>query len=456
MRLETYVPSLLTSSLLFAVLGTACLPFAKTLSRPKADPDKLAFRKKYCTDSERAGLREGTPLSELIWEFDCGKGMTRCSAGLDAAAGRLPDHYAQVFLDVLASKPRESGGPEFTSNTCDITSTQRPYILGIDGLGLMHSSKDVQALADFADQYGELNFNDSSTQRRLARALFLTGESSPAEAALMRLLEESPEADTYKPQVLKYLASWKSTSATSFCMDALSTGKGPREACIWYLGEMRHAEALDLIVRRMEDDELEATRALAKLNDERALAHLETNADRKRRPAVRAAALVGMMNLGREESWTEFERMLRGRRLLSSGEETSNISVDTMQHATMEALRLRDGTARDSALQRIASNAAAEPSGSKGWKVPIFSNVALALSGDETAVQRLIALLDHPKKDVRRATVGMIGSDYDRLDGVRIRDASLVDPLVRAWGIEPDVSWRHNVTLAIAFIREGV
>ena len=121
----------------------------------------------------------------------------------------------------------------------------------------------------------------------------------------------------------------------------------------------------------------------------------------------------------------------------------------------MEALLLTDAKSRAAALGQIAENAAGDTAASKGWQVPVFSNVALALAGEEGAVERVIALLDHPKKDVRRMVVRMAGSDYADLDGARIRDDALIDPLVRAWDMEPDVSWRHNVTLAVAFIREG-
>lgn len=447
-----------TLSTCAALLCGACLPLGKNipglkkLSAPKSGPITLAFQRDYCTDSERRTVRQGTPLAVLLWDDKCGAGMTTCATGLDAAKGTLPAPYEKLFRDLLHASTEESGGPNFVYDTCNVTSRVKPYVLGIDGLGLSHAEKHQAALADFARQYGHLNFNDSSTQRRLVRALFLTGKSETAVDALRSLLDEKPEADGYKPEVLKYLATWDSSAAVDYCVDVLREGKGPKEACIWYLGENRHREAYELILRRMEDEEEAAVRALGHLGDPRAVSVLEKVLQAKPGMSVRTATLVALMNLGRDELFPEFDRLLRGRTLLSSGAETSRVNVGLVEAATLEVLDLEDAGLREKSFQVVQSLVDLTEESSQSWRVPVVLSAARASLGDPEAVKALVTLLDDPKKDVRHLVVRFVGANFDQLRGLRVVDRSVVDALARAYEMEPRGGSKHAIVLAVAYI----
>lgn len=447
-----------TLSLCFALICSACLPIGKNipglkkLSAPKSGPKTLAFQKDYCTDGERRTVRTGTPLAALLWDDGCSSGMTSCNAGLDAAKGTLPGAYEKLFRELLYASTEESGGPNFVYDTCNITSRVKPYILGIEGLGFTRSEKHQTALTEFASQYGHLNFNDSSTQRRLVRSLFLTGKSDVAEESLRSLLDMKPEADPFKPDILKYLATWDSKVGVDYCMDTLRQGKGPKEACIWYLGEMRHPEAYELIVRRMEDEEEAAVRALGHLGDPRAVPVLEKKLQSTRGGPVQTARLVALMNLGKHERFAEFERLLRGRGLLSSGTETSNLEVRLIEQATLEALEFEDAELRARAFDYVEGLGNLEAQSPRWWRVPVFLNAARASLGDAQAAKTLGTMLDDPQKDVRHLVVSFVGSNFDRLRGLRVTDRSLFDPLTRAYEMEPNPGPKHAIILAVAYI----
>jgi len=437
-----------------ACLPSLNIPGVKRLTAPKPDPDQVEFREKHCsTGSGHSQPREGTPLHDVHFGKKCGRrGLTSCELGLDAVVGKLPPDYTDALADLVRAKPSESGSPRFTYEVCDINTTVRPYTLGIDGIGLSRSSKHQPLLVDFVRDYGGLNFNDDSTQRRLARALFLSGKSSAAEAALRTMLELEPEARTYRPEVLKYLATWGAASAVDYCMDTLRSGKGPKEACIWYLGEMRHAEAHDLVVRRMEDEREAAARALGHLGDAHAVPVLEALLEKSKNPPLRTVSLVALINLGKSDLFAELERQLRGRILLSSGSESSRPKVDIMERAMLETLELHDPELRRRAFDYVESLGAPDENVSNGWRVPVVLAGVRAMNGDREAVEALAGMLDDPQKKVRHLVVELIGGDFERLTGTRVAERSLFDPLARAYEMEPDASAKREIVLAAAYL----
>jgi len=154
------------------------IPGVKKLTTPKNGPKTTAFLDNYCNDYERPGLREGTPLSTLLWDDECSGGVYNCAAGLDAAKGSLPSAYEKVFRDLLDAVPSQSGGPSFVYLSCDITAQSYLSSIGIDGLGLMRSTKHAQFLVDFIEIHGHRYFEDTTTPFRLARTLFLIGKNT--------------------------------------------------------------------------------------------------------------------------------------------------------------------------------------------------------------------------------------------------------------------------------------
>ncbi len=453
-RIPAFLPLLFTLACGCSLTNFNKIPGVKRLTGPKPDPDRVAFRKKHCSDrSERPQPREGTPLYILHFEKNCGhNGVAACEVGLHAVLGKLPEAYADTFADLVHAKPGEFGAPQFSYKTCDITTRVPPYTLGLDGLGLTRSKAHQQVLVEFARDYGDKNFNDSSTQSRLARALFLSGESSPAEGALRSMLDVKPEADSYKPDVLKYLAAWESTSAVDYCMQTLRGGKGPKEACIWYLGETRHAAAYELVIRRMEDEEDAAVRALGHLGDARAVPILEKLLASSKNPRRKTTMLVALMNLGKAELFSEFERLLRGRTVLSSGAETSRPNIGIMEGATLEILELEDSALRDRALDYLDSLGDLDGQGAQAWRIPVLLAGVRASLGSAEAVQALGAMLDDPRKDVRHLVVRLAGSNFDQLRGLRVPDRALFAPLTRAYEMEPDRSAKRNIVLAAAYL----
>lgn len=455
MMLHRFQASLLIA---LTLCSSACwlnfnkVPGVKKLTAPKPGPKTLAFRKNYCDESSPPRLRAGTPLTALIWDGDCGTGLTACAAGFDAVKGSLPSAYEELFSDLLDAGLTDGGSPDFVYHSCDIIMGVEPYLLGIEGLGFMRSTKHQAVLTDLAIQHGDANFNNSSTQRTLVRALFLTGKSQPAEEALRSLLQVHPQADTYKPEILKYLATWESDVAVDDCTKALETGKGPIEACIWYLGKRRRAEAYPLIVRRMEDAKDAAVRALGHLGNDQAVPLLEKTLAATPNHPLQSASLVALLNLGRDDLFPQFERQLRGRRLLSSGAEVTKPDVGMIEAATLEAIELEDAALRTKAFEVVEGLGDLEDATSEGWRMPVFHNAARASLGDAEATAALATLLDDPRKDVRHLVIRYVGGDFEQLRGLRVPDRSLLEPLARAYAMEPAPHMKAGIIWAAAYL----
>lgn len=428
------------------------LPGVKKMTTPKNGPKTTAFLNNYCNDYERPGLRQGSPLEVLLHDDGCSAGVYGCSAGLDAAKGSLPSSYEKVFRDLLDAVPSETGGPGFVYLSCDITAQADLSTIGIDGLGLMRSTKHAQFLVDFIGTHGHRYFEDSSTPFRLARALFLIGKNEAFEDTLASMLAMHPRVKGFRPQTLKFLATWESTRGVDYCMTTLKEGKGETEACIWYLGEMRHTDAYELIVRRMEDYPGTSVRALGHLGDPQAAPLVEEVLQTTKYTTTRTVALAALMNLGQTERFPEYERVLRGRVLLSSGAESRRPDIRAMEHATFEALELHDPDLRTRAFAYVESLGDLSDQSSVAWRVPVFLNAATASLGDPDAIKALGAMLDDPKKDVRHLVVTFVGSGFSKLNGIRVTDRSLLEPLTRAYEMEPSQSRKTSIVLAAAYL----
>lgn len=389
-----------------------------------AAPPPNMLQKKYYTYENQAGGLKCSPkgkLKELVGEPNrCYLDLDDCKAGRDAVGGTLDGSYEDLFADLVTLNPAKDkldfqaacpggDGPQFLEG------------LGIQGLGYMHSQKHAALLAELASETRIKQFSGASQRATLVTALWGAGDKASAVPALKRLVEADAKTKSFKALALMALQRWNSDAGVPFCTSALSSERDEHllHACMDYLGRMKVKAAKPQLIRLMDKNAEEVSRALGLMGDGSAKATLTAWLEEKdtQNPMFKVAAWVALANLGDKAAMKAITTILDGTRPMNKKEQAkakkskkpvkAKEADDKLMQATiMETLNLDDAAfkAVSGRLQKLTKEGHA-----KKWKVALYANAALAQRGDQAAINKMVSELENPKDDIRKAALDVVG-----------------------------------------------
>ncbi len=344
------------------------------------------------------------PLATLL-DDGCGTDMATCKSGLEAVAGRLDGSFEALFADTLTRTDGEfdyvcKGG----SNPPDL------HLLGLSGLALLGAPAAFDRMVALDDPAARDAAWHVAMRGPLTFALFQTGDRERALPKVVELAQLPGTGDAARARAVLYVGRWDSDGLIDTCTKELGAPSGEltAQACAWYLGRRKVAEALPLLGSGDARLGLAGIRALGLTGEARAAETLT----RAMNPSVatdqqRIAARVALLNLGKKDALRDYLAMftgnIGGRRAANT---TPKLSTEEVaREAALEALALTNRSFDKDivkALKKLTTAIKNEQTAAAAW-------IALAYLGDDAALDMLAGLLTGGNASLRSFVLDSIG-----------------------------------------------